>query len=109
MTARALYVMYAEDVEASERRRAPLRELHIRRRAELQAQGRVVVSGPLWDQDSGRGDYCGSLLVAAFDSLAQAQAWADADPYAQAGIYRRMVVRRINTHFVGGHDEETSP
>ncbi|OVZ55296.1 hypothetical protein CDO44_24035 [Pigmentiphaga sp. NML080357] len=106
MNGRALYLMYAEDVDHSEALRAPLREAHIRRRAELAAQGRVVVSGPLWDSDAAQGDYCGSLLVAAFDSLAQAQAWADADPYARAGIYRRMVVRRINTHFLA---QESSP
>jgi uncharacterized protein YciI len=105
MNGRALYLMYAEDVDHSEALRAPLREAHIRRRAELAAQGRVVVSGPLWDSDA-QGDYCGSLLVAAFDSLAQAQAWADADPYARAGIYRRMVVRRINAHFLA---QESSP
>lgn|GEM_PF-461744 len=100
MSVPGLYVMFAEDVDDSEPLRAPLREAHIRRRAELAAQGRVVVSGPLWAQDSGAGDYCGSLLVAQFDSLAQAQAWADDDPYARAGVYRRMRVRRINTHFI---------
>lgn len=97
----ALYVMFAEDVAQSEALRAPLREAHIARRVELAARGRVVVSWPLWDTDAGQGDYCGSLMVAAFDSMAEAQAWADADPYAQAGIYRRMVVRRVNTHFLG--------
>ena len=99
MSGPALYMMYGEDVASSERLRAPLREAHIRRRAELAAEGRVAVSGPLWDQDSGAGDYCGSLLVARFDSLEDAQAWADADPYAQAGVYHRMVVRRVNAHF----------
>lgn len=100
MTAPALYVMFAEDIDDSERLRAPLRDAHIARRAALAAQGRVAVSGPLWDDDRGAGSYCGSLLVARFDSMAEAQAWADADPYAQAGIYRRMVVRRVNTHFI---------
>lgn len=106
MSGRALYVMFAEDVDHSEALRGPLREAHIRRRAELAAQGRVVVSGPLWDSDAGQDDYCGSLLVAAFDSMEQARAWADADPYARAGIYRRMVVRRVDTHFLG---RESSP
>lgn len=103
----ALYVIFAEDVAHSEPLRQPLREAHIRRRAELAALGRVVVSGPLWDQDSGAGDYCGSLLVARFDSLAHAQAWADDDPYVKAGIYRRMQVRRINTHFISSTETPT--
>lgn len=106
MNGRALYVMFAEDVDHSEALRAPLRDAHIRRRAELADQGRVIVSGPLWDTD-GRGDYCGSLIVAAFGSMAEAQAWADADPYVAAGVYRRMVVRRVNTHFLG--HQETKP
>jgi uncharacterized protein YciI len=107
MSGPALYVMFAEDIDHSEALRAPLRTAHIQRRAELAAQGRVVVSGPLWDQDSGAGDYCGSLFVARFDSLAEAQAWADEDPYAKAGIYRHMVVRRINTHFIAKTETET--
>ena len=107
MSVQALYVMFAEDVDQSEALRAPLRVAHIRRRAELAAQGRVVVSGPLWDSDAAQGDYCGSLMVASFESMQEAQTWADADPYALAGIYRRMVVRRINTHFLGPKESPT--
>jgi len=103
----ALYVMFAEDIPDSEALRAPLRQAHIQRRVDLAAQGRVVVSGPLWDQDSGAGDYCGSLFVARFDSLAEAQAWADDDPYAKAGIYRRMQVLRVNTHFMQSPETDT--
>ncbi len=57
MSGPGLYMMFAEDIDQSEALRAPLRAAHIRRRAEMAAQGRVVVSGPLWDQDSGAGDY----------------------------------------------------
>ncbi|WP_267117012.1 YciI family protein, partial [Xanthomonas sacchari] len=35
----------------------------------------------------------GSLVVAAFDSLAEARAWAEADPYVDAGVYARVEVR----------------
>ncbi|MCJ0764383.1 YciI family protein [Variovorax terrae] len=98
---RQLYLVFAEDVSDSEALRAPLREAHIERRAQLHAQGRVRVSGPLVDSDA-PDPYCGSLLVAEFPSLEAARAWAEADPYVAAGVYARMVVRRINTHFLAG-------
>jgi len=31
-------------------------------------------------------------VVARFDSLEDAQAWADADPYVAAGVYRQVEV-----------------
>ena len=35
----------------------------------------------------------GSLIVAEFTDLAAAQAWADADPFVAAGVYRDVSVR----------------
>ena len=32
----------------------------------------------------------GSVIVADFDSLQDARAWADADPYVAAGVYARV-------------------
>ena len=37
--------------------------------------------------------FTGSLIVAEFDSLAEAKAWADADPYLAAGVYASVDVR----------------
>lgn len=96
-----LYMICAEDVPDSEALRAPVRQAHIERRAQLHAQGRVKVSGPLWESDEA-GPYCGSLLVAEFDSLQAARDWAQQDPYVSAGVYARMLVRRVNTHFLAG-------
>ena len=97
----ALYLLFAEDVPDSEVLRAPLRAAHIARRQVLHDEGRVRVSGPLVDADDAQ-PYCGTLLVAEFPSLEAARQWADEDPYAKAGVYKRMVVRRINTHFLAG-------
>jgi uncharacterized protein YciI len=33
------------------------------------------------------------MIVAEFESLAAAQAWADADPYLAEGVYKRVSVR----------------
>ncbi len=94
-----LYLLFAEDVSDSEALRSPLRREHIERREALHAAGRIVVSGPLTDSDS-TSPYCGSLLVGRFSSLNEATEWAMADPYVQGGVYKNVVVRRIQTHFL---------
>ena len=41
----------------------------------------------------GPAGFSGSLVVAQFDSLDAARAWANADPYCAAGVYARVEVR----------------
>ncbi|OII58401.1 hypothetical protein BIW19_28555, partial [Pseudomonas putida] len=63
---------------------------------QLKAEGRVVLAGPhpaIDSNDPGEAGFSGSLIVAEFDSLAAAQAWADADPYIAAGVYEKVVVK----------------
>ena len=43
--------------------------------------------------DPGPAGFSGSLIVAEFDSLEMARAWADADPYVAAGVYARVEVK----------------
>ena len=67
--------------------------------ARLQAladQGRVLAAGPcpaIDSEDPGEAGFTGSLVILDFDSLEQAQAWADADPYVAAGVYQKVVVK----------------
>ena len=42
--------------------------------------------------DPGPAGFLGSLIVAEFDSLEEARAWADADPYVKAGVYESVEV-----------------
>jgi uncharacterized protein YciI len=93
-----LYLIYGEDRPDSEKLRAPHRAEHILRREELADAGLIVVSGPLTDND-GATAYSGSCLVAEFPSYQAAKAWALADPYVRAGVYERVVVKRIVKHF----------
>lgn len=95
-----LYLIYAEDVSDSEKLRAPLRKEHIERRARLHEAGRIIVSGPLVEGDGQDIPYSGSLLVAQFDSLEEARHWAMDDPYVHGGVYKQLVVKRINTHYL---------
>ena len=91
-----LYAIIASDVANSLEKRLAARPAHIERLQQLKAEGRVVLAGPhpaIDSNDPGEAGFSGSLIVAEFASLAEAQAWADADPYVAAGVYTRVQVR----------------
>lgn len=87
-----LYALIGEDVTASLEKRLAARPAHLERIKALQAQGRLVLAGPMPAIDApdpGPAGFSGSLIVAEFPSLAEAQAWLDADPYVAAGVFAR--------------------
>ena len=91
-----LYTVISEDVDNSLPLRKEVRPAHLARLDQLKEQGRLVLAGPLPAIDSndpGEAGFTGSLVVAEFDSLTAARAWADADPYMEAGVYRKVVVK----------------
>jgi len=91
-----LYAILAEDVDGSLERRLAVRPAHLQRLHELKDQGRLVLAGPhpaIDSDDPGPAGFSGSLIVAEFPSLEEARAWADADPYVQAGVYARVAVK----------------
>ncbi|AIR91664.1 YciI family protein [Pseudomonas cremoricolorata] len=91
-----LYAIIASDVENSLEKRLAARPAHIARLRELQAEGRVVLAGPhpaIDSNDPGAAGFSGSLIVAEFESLTAAQAWAEADPYVAAGVYGQVQVK----------------
>lgn len=90
------YVIFAEDVENSLENRLKTRPAHLERLEELKQQGRLFAAGPLPaidSEDPGEAGFTGSLVIAEFDSLDAAQAWADADPYFAAGVYKKVTVK----------------
>ncbi len=90
------YLIYSEDVENSLPLRMKVREQHLARLTLLQQQGRLLVAGPCPAIDSenpGDAGFTGSLVIAKFDSLTQAQTWADTDPYISAGVYQNVTVK----------------
>jgi hypothetical protein len=90
------YAIICEDQEMSLEKRKQTRPQHIARLEELQRQGRMLLAGPhpaIDSEDPGPNGFTGSLIVAEFGSLADAQAWADADPYLAAGVYARVTVK----------------
>lgn len=91
-----LYAIIAEDVENSLERRLAARPKHLERLNALKDAGRLVLAGPhpaIDSADPGPAGFSGSLVVAEFDSLAAAEAWAEADPYVAAGVYGRVTVK----------------
>lgn len=90
------YAIIAEDVENSLERRKQARGAHIERLEALRDEGRLLMAGPHPAEDTtepGEAGFTGSLVIAEFESLASARAWADADPYLAAGVYEKITVK----------------
>jgi hypothetical protein len=90
------YAIIATDIPNSLNDRLAARPAHLERLEKLKAEGRLVLAGPhpaIDSNDPGDAGFSGSLVVAEFDSLAEAQAWADADPYRAAGVYADVLVK----------------
>ena len=90
------YLIYSEDVAASLALRKQARPAHLARLEQLKNEGRLLVAGPLPaidSEDPGEAGFTGSCVIAEFSSLAEAKAWAEADPYVAAGVYARVTVK----------------
>lgn len=91
-----LYAIISEDIPNSLEKRLAARPAHLARLEDLKQQGRLLVAGPhpaIDSNDPGEAGFTGSLIIAEFESLIAAQAWADADPYIESGVYEKVVVK----------------
>ena len=91
-----LYAIICQDVENSLRLRQTARPAHIERLKALRDEGKLIMAGPhpaIDSEEPGEAGFTGSLILAEFNSLADAQAWADADPYLAAGVYQQVTVK----------------
>jgi uncharacterized protein YciI len=90
------YAIVGQDVPDSLEKRLAARPAHLERLHAMQQAGRLLLAGPfpaIDSSDPGAAGFTGSLIVAEFDTLAAAQAWADADPYLAAGVYASVSVK----------------
>ncbi len=90
------YAIMTEDVDYSLEKRKSARPAHLDRLNRLADQKRLLAAGPhpaIDSADPGDAGFSGSLVIAEFDSLEQAEAWADADPYVAAGVYKKVTVK----------------
>lgn len=91
-----LYAIVAADHPGTLASRMAARPAHLARLEALQAAGRLILAGPcpaIDSPDPGPAGFSGSLVVAEFESLQAAQAWAEADPYQAAGVYAEVAVK----------------
>ena len=90
------YAIIAEDVADSLEKRLATRPAHLERLNALRDQGRLILAGPhpaIDTEDPGEAGFSGSLIVAEFNSLEDAEAWAADDPYQHAGVYAKVTVK----------------
>jgi uncharacterized protein len=90
------YAIYALDHADSLEQRKVARPAHLERLNQLRDAGRLLLAGPfpaIDAEDPGPAGFSGSLIIAEFSDLGAAQAWAETDPYQDAGVYRQVSVR----------------
>lgn len=93
------YAVISEDHEGTLNERLAARPEHVARLNALCDEGRLLIAGPhpaVDSPDPGPAGFTGSLVVADFPSLKDAQTWADKDPYITAGVYRKVIVKPFN-------------
>lgn len=90
------YAMIGEDAPGSLDKRMAARPAHLARLEKLRDEGRILLGGPMPAIDSpdpGPAGFAGSLIVAEFASLTEAEQWLSEDPYVIEGVFERTVVR----------------
>ena len=90
------YAIEGRDGPGVLERRTAARAAHLARLQALRDEGRLLVAGPcpaVDAEDPGPAGFSGSIVIARFDSLEDARAWAEADPYVAAGVYAGVEVR----------------
>lgn len=96
MQNKMLYAIISQDVENSLDKRLSVRPKHVERLQDLKEHGRLILAGPhpaIDNNDPGPAGFTGSLIVAEFETLQDAQNWADEDPYIEAGVYETVTVK----------------
>ncbi|HFE37469.1 MAG TPA: YciI family protein [Gammaproteobacteria bacterium] len=97
-----LYAIISEDIENSLEKRAQARPAHLARLETLQSEGRLILAGPhpnIDSKDPGPAGFSGSLVVAEFPTLNDAQTWANDDPYLLSGAYKKVTVKPFKQVF----------
>jgi uncharacterized protein YciI len=87
---RAAIAAYCIDAPGSAEPRATHMKAHL---AQVEAvMDKLLIAGPLKDES---GAVIGSLIVFGVDTLAEAQALLDQDPYSGAGVWKEVRLERF--------------
>ncbi|MBE9516278.1 MAG: YciI family protein [Proteobacteria bacterium] len=90
------YVIVGTDADNSLDARLSVRSKHLQRLEQLKEEGRLFVAGPcpaVDSNDPGPAGFTGSVIIAEFPSLHDAELWARADPYVEAGVFKNVLVK----------------
>lgn len=96
------YVIFAQDLPNTLAKRLAVREKHLERLKQLQAEDRLLTAGPnpaIDDENPAEAGFTGSTVIAQFDSLDAAKEWASQDPYVEAGVYGEVIVKPFKKVF----------
>ncbi|VTU06746.1 YciI-like protein [Actinobacillus indolicus] len=96
------YVIFAQDNPNTLEKRLAVREKHLERLKQLQAEERLLTAGPnpaIDDENPGEAGFTGSTVIAKFNSLEDAKQWASQDPYVEAGVYGDVIVKPFKKVF----------
>ncbi len=94
-----LYAIMGVDREDSLEARMAARPEHVSRLKALLEDGKLIMAGPhpaIDCADPGEAGFSGSLIIAEFASLDEAQDWANADPYTTTGVFTSVTVKPYN-------------
>ncbi len=97
-----LYAIIGQDIPNSLEKRLAARPAHVARLQALQEEGRLILAGPFPSVDANdpaSAGFSGSLILAEFAALPDAEAWAQADPYVTAGVYAQVTVKPFKKVF----------
>ena len=92
------YMLLATDADNVHEARMAARPAHLQRLEALKAEGRLLTAGPNPLPDN-PARVSGSLIVAQFESLDAAQAWAEKAPYGDAGVYEEVLIKPFKAVF----------
>lgn len=90
------YAILCKDIANSLPLRQKARPAHLERLELLRNEGRLLTAGPhpaIDAENPGDNGFTGSLIIAEFESLKEAEQWANNDPYALHGIFSEVVVK----------------
>ena len=96
------YVIFAQDLPNTLEKRLAVREKHLARLQQLQAEDRLLTAGPnpaIDDENPGEAGFTGSTVIAKFNSLEEAKTWASQDPYVEAGVYGDVIIKPFKKVF----------
>ena len=90
----ALFVVTCTDHEGTVAQRLAARPDHLARLEKLNAEGRLIIAGPMPKQPGHpEAGFYGSVIIVDFDNRETLDLWLAEEPYLKAGVYSNVDVK----------------